>query len=273
VTSREHFRAGQLEQAIAAALREVKADPGAIDRRCFLSDLLCFRGDLERADRQLDAAAQLGNAPVPSVALRRQLLRAEQARRQFFSQGALPEFLDQPSEELRLRLKASIALREGDVDSFGKLLVQAEDLRPAISGVCNDQPFHSFSDMDEFSASFFEVFTATGKYYWVPVDRVARLEFLPPEVAEDLLWRCGRISLQNASGLPPSGVLYFPTLYHNSHANPDDRIKLGRVTDWTGGGESPFRGLGHKIFAVDDQEIPILKFTRLEFRPSGLEKG
>jgi len=269
MTASEYYCAGKLEDATAAAIRDVKAEPGAIDRRCFLSDLLCFAGDLERADRQLDAAAQLSTPPVPAVALRRQLLRAEQARREFFAQGRLPEFLDQPTGELRLRIKASIALREGALDAFAEFLTQAEDLRPALCGVCNDQPFSTFSDLDEFTSSFFEVFTATGKYYWIPSDCVERIEFLAPGTTQDLLWRCARITLPASGGLPPNGVVYFPTLYHGSHANPDNRIKLGRLTDWTGGGEAPFRGLGQRVFVADGREVPILDFTRLEFcRPA-----
>ena len=272
MTASEYYRAGQLEDAIVAATREVKAEPGDIARRCFLSDLLCFAGDLERADRQLDAAAQFSPAPVPAVALRRQLLRAEQARRQFFTQGRMPELLDQPSGELRLRIKASIAVREGALDAAVKLLAEAETLRPAVSGVCNDQPFDSFSDLDEFTSSFFEVFTATGKYYWIPVDCVDRLEFLAPATTQDLLWRCARITLRASGGAPPDGVVYFPTLYHGSHANPDNRVKLGRLTDWSGGGEAPYRGLGQRVCAAGGLEVPILEFTRLEFHQPAQEK-
>ena len=53
----KHFQAGRLSEAVTAALAEVKARPGDTARRLFLAELLCFAGELERADRQLDVVA------------------------------------------------------------------------------------------------------------------------------------------------------------------------------------------------------------------------
>ena len=54
-----------------------------------LAELLCFAGDFERADKQLDAIGAPGPADGRGrSALFRQLLRAEQARQQFSRRGA-----------------------------------------------------------------------------------------------------------------------------------------------------------------------------------------
>jgi type VI secretion system protein ImpE len=267
----EYYRAGQLANATEAALGEVKADPGDVAKRCFLADLLCFAGDLERAERHLDAAAQLDATWAMVVALRRQLLRAEQARRQCFSAGRLPEFIDQPSPELRLRLQAAIALRDKDLDAAGKLLSDAESKRTVMSGICNGRPFDGISDLDELTSSFFEVFTATGKYYWIAADTVERLEFVAPVTAQDLLWRTARMALRKgATAL--DGLVFFPTLYEGSHTSADDQVKLGRMTDWIGGETAPYRGLGQRVFEVGGLEVPILELGRLEiFLPAQKE--
>lgn len=267
----EYYRAGQLAKATEAALGEVKADPGDAAKRCFLADLLCFAGDLERAERHLDAAAQLDSTRGMAVALRRQLLRAEQARRQCFTAGRLPELIDQPSPELRLRLQAAIALRDDDLDAVGKFLAEAELKRTVVSGICNDRPFDGFSDLDELTSSFFEVFTATGKYYWIAADVVDRFEFVAPVTVQDLLWRTARMALrQGAAAL--DGLVYLPTLYHGSYASGDDQVKLGRMTDWVGGEKAPYRGRGQRVFEVGGIEVPILELRRVEFhRPAQKE--
>lgn len=263
----EFYQEGRLDQAVTTATEEVKADPANVGKRCFFSDLLCFSGEWERADQQLDAAAQFGPGPSVAVVLRRQLIRAEAARRQCFLEGRPPELIEQPSEDVRSRLALVIALREGKANVAARLLAEGKARQTSVSGVCNDRPFERFEDLDELTASFFEVFTATGKYYWIPFASVARLELTAPTTTQDLLWRCARVVLRVAPQALPEGVIYLPVLYVGSSASRDDQLKLGRRTDWSGGGTAPFRGLGQRIFDVSGVEIPILELQRVEFGP------
>ena len=53
------FKAGRLEEALAAANAAVKAAPTDLGRRVLLAELLLASGNLERADVILDAAGQL----------------------------------------------------------------------------------------------------------------------------------------------------------------------------------------------------------------------
>jgi type VI secretion system protein ImpE len=92
----DRLRAGELNEAITALNDEVKKNPGDINRRAQLAELLCFAGNLERADTILDSISSLDPAAAMGVALFRQLVRAEQARQQFFSEGRVPEFLKRP---------------------------------------------------------------------------------------------------------------------------------------------------------------------------------
>ena len=52
----ELFQAGSLREAIELATAAVKAKPMEIAGRSILAELLSFSGDLERADKQLEAA-------------------------------------------------------------------------------------------------------------------------------------------------------------------------------------------------------------------------
>lgn len=91
-TAKELFEAGRLDDAIKALNDIVKTNPRAIDPRGFLAELLCFSGNLDRADLQLDIIAEQDPKLAMGVALFRQLIRGEQARRQFFGEGRAPSF-------------------------------------------------------------------------------------------------------------------------------------------------------------------------------------
>ena len=53
------YRAGKLTPAIEAANAAVRNDPADLSARVLLAELLIFAGNLDRADRILDAAAQI----------------------------------------------------------------------------------------------------------------------------------------------------------------------------------------------------------------------
>jgi type VI secretion system protein ImpE len=260
MNAREYYEAGQLAEAIAALKAEVKENPADTSRRGFLCELLCFAGDLHRADLQLDAVATQDPQTQLGIGLFRHLVRAEQARQQFFAEGRLPEFLDLPSPQLRLHLEASIRLREGQAQKAARLLEQAEEQRPVVAGVCNGQPFTGLRDLDDLTASFFEVLTSNGKYYWIPMERVESVEFRAPARPRDLLWQ--RVHMVVRDG--PDGEVYLPTLYAGTHAESDDKLRLGRATDWRGGNGEPVRGIGQRTFLVGDESRTILEIQTIE---------
>lgn len=259
MNAKELYAAGQLTEAIGAATEEVKSHPGDAGKRLFLSELLCFAGQIDRADRQLDVLGHQEPKALVEVSTFRQLLRAEEARQQFFDEGRLPEFLEQPSSRLRRHLEASIRLRDGEPAEAARLLEQAEAERPAVSGVCNGKPFDDLRDMDDLTASFFEVLTTTGKYYWVPIERVELIEFHAPRRPRDLLWR--RVHMVVRGG--PDGEVFLPVTYPGSQAESDDRFRLGRMTDWRGGNGTPVRGVGQRMFLVGEETQTILELQEI----------
>jgi type VI secretion system protein ImpE len=271
MNAKELYQAGQLAEALAAAADEVKRHPLDPGPRAFLCELLCFAGDIERADRQLDALGTEDPKAVLGIALFRHLLRAEQARAQFYSEGRLPEFLDQPSSGLRCRLEASIRLREGRAGEAAELLERAEEERPKPNGICDGTAFDDLRDLDDLTASFFEVLTSNGKYYWIPIERTEVLEFQPPERPRDLLWR--RVHMVVRGG--PDAHVFLPALYPGSHAESDDRLRLGRLTQWRGGDGAPVRGVGQRMFLVGDQDRSIMELEKITFNnpASGAEDG
>ncbi len=268
MNAKELYKAGRLSEAIAAATDDVKRHPGDSAARAFLCELLCFAGDLERADTQANAIGDQDPKTLVAVSLLRHLLRAEVARRQFSQEGRLPEFLEAAPLPPRLKshLEASICLREGRGEEAATLLESAEKERPHVAGICNGRPFDDLYDLDAMTASFFEVLTSNGKYYWVPIENVEALEFRAPRQLRDLLWRSAHLTVRG--GL--DGEVYLPVLYAGSHAEEDDRIRLGRMTDWRTSPGAPLRGVGQRMFQVGQDELTILELQQITInQPEG----
>ncbi|MGH7199740.1 MAG: type VI secretion system accessory protein TagJ [Planctomycetaceae bacterium] len=261
MNAREHYQAGDLQEAIAAATAEVKKNPAQTATRGFLCELLCFAGELERADKQLETLSIQNPETAIGVALFRQLIRGETARQQFFNEGRVPEFLHEPTPAMRSLLEASIRIRENDLPAASELAAQAEEQRPKVSGTLDGAAFDDFRDLDDLTASVFEVLTSTGKYYWVPVERVSSLIFHPPERPHDLIWR--RAGMEVADG--PEGDVYLPTLYPGTGRSGDDKLRLGRATDWQGDDGEPVRGLGLRTYLIGEDDRTILQLGEIEF--------
>ena len=94
MTAQELFRAGQLADAIKALSAEVRDNPTDARRRTFLFELLCFAGEYERADKQLEVLGQAGPSSEIGVLLYRSALYAERQRQDLFTRGEFPKKLD-----------------------------------------------------------------------------------------------------------------------------------------------------------------------------------
>ena len=262
------FHAGRLDDAVAAANAAVRKAPAELAPRVLLAELLLFAGNLERADVILDAASLVDPQAGVVVAEFRQLLRADLARRQLRRDGRLPEFLGAPTEALVAQLEAHVALRSGDAAGAAALAAKAEQLRPRVAGTpsgAGGTRFDDFRDADDLNAGYFEVLTTTGKYFWIPTERVESIEFHPPRRARDLCWR--RVSMSVRDG--PDGDVYLPVIYGDDDPARGDEFRLGRATDWVQPDGGPVRGIGQRVFLAGDEPLGILDLTRIDFDAPG----
>lgn len=255
------YREGRLKEAIEAVTAEVKRHPTDTTRRGFLAELLLIDGAFERADTHLDLLQNGEQQAAPQYALIRQMARAEQWRRQFWSEGRVPEFVGLPDEDLKLRLKAAVALRSGQPAEAAKLIEEAAAARKPVPGTAAGRPFADFHDLDDVCAGFFEVLTSTGKYFWIPTSVVESLEFHAPARPRDLVWRRARMIV--AGG--PDGEVFLPTVYGATLADAPDAIKLSLSTDWRGGDGAPVQGVGQRMFMVGDDAVAINDLTEVRF--------
>ena len=104
-----------------------------------------------------------------------------------------------------------------------------------MTGSIDGKAFDDFRDADDLQAGYFEVLTTTGKYFWIPTERIELINFDKPKRARDLYWR--RVNMSVRSG--PDGVVYLPALYGDDDPGLSDELRLGQATDWI-----EFRGAG-----------------------------
>lgn len=258
----ELFQNGQLNEAVQAATEAVRNNPTDIGARSTLCEMLCFSGDLERADKQLEAATQIDTDSAVGVSLMRHLIRSETCRREVFEQGRLPEFLTQPTAAQQLRLRALVSLIDGDHATAAAHITEAIELEPETTGECNGKAFVGMRDLDDLLGPNIEIFTATGQYYWLTAEQIISLEFSPIEHVTDMLWRAATIITVG----DVSGRVHVPALYHNSHASTDENIRIGRATDWIQAGENaPTLGQGQRDWLFEEEAIAITQVKEITF--------
>lgn len=263
-------KAGRLKDAIAAATDVVRNKPTDVGARSLLCELLCFAGELDRADRQAEALSSQDPQSAVHVAMFRHLLRAEQARQKFFSEGAVPDFLEPPNERLQFVLKASIAVREKKPGEALALLREAFNLFPTLKGRVSpavspgltdqeDEPFEGLRDDDDLLSTVFELLAPNGKYYWVPMEKVQMIEFRPHQGLRDLLWRRARIVMHGGHDTE----IYMPAIYAGSHQEKDENLPLGHLTDYRTEEGGPTRAVGQRQLILGETERPFLGLGKL----------
>jgi type VI secretion system protein ImpE len=251
--------AGHLAAAIEQLNQEVKSHPTDFRQRTFLFELLCFAGDYQRAARQLEVIGQQQAAEV-GVQVYRNILVAETARRRLFAEGLRPRFLFDPPLYIHLHLEAVNRLREGNPTEAAALLEESHSSRPRLRGRIEGQPFLGFRDGDDLIAPLLEVIVHHS-YIWLPFEQIKHLSISVPKRLRDLLWIPATLESHHGS----VGEVFLPVLYGGSSEHADDRVKLGRMTDWRAVADELALGVGQHLFFIDGQDRGLLEVRDLEF--------
>jgi type VI secretion system protein ImpE len=256
------FQSGQLQQAVDAVTQTLKTKPTDVTNRLFLAELLCFVGDWERAEKQLDTISRQSTEGAITIALYRQLLRGETAREQVFHDGRPPEIVVELPQDAQLMLEALMAQRLGQDDELVRLQQAADAARSPVAGQCNGHEFVSFRDLDDRVAGVLEVITSQGKYYWVPWQNIELLEMEPPKVPIDLLYRRTQIDVRGG----PKGEVYIPTRYVASQGEIQSTpLLMCRATEWLGVEGQFVEGRGLRTFLVGEQDMTLMEISTLSF--------
>ena len=235
MNSRQLFDAGKLNAAIEALGAELRDNPTDVQRRTFLFELLCFAGNYDRAEKQLDVLSSGGPQAGMGALLYRSALHAERVRTDMFRKQSFP--LDTAAE--------------------------AE-----ASGTLNGKPFASIADGDPRIGSRLEVFAA-GQYTWIPWRHVASLHMEAPKRLRDLLWITAAVRTSEEFRGQELGEVLLPALAPLSFENADDEIRLGRATDWMEAPDGDYLPIGQKMLMVDGEPVPLLSIRELEIQQAG----
>lgn len=258
------FRDGKLAEAIEAQTAVVRDKPSDPDARTFLAELHMLTGAYEKADRQLDALSTQHSKLGVAVALSRQLLRGAMARQEVFEKGRAPDVVTEPGEFVQVALQALLDIREGRLGEAAAMLAEADEKRVRAVGKLGEggASFDDFRDVDDLCAGFVEVLTSTGKYFWVPTERIDFMEFEKPSRPRDIVWRQCKMEVRGG----PEGVVYVPATYPTLPVDGDiDSFRLGRATEWTGGDGAPTRGIGLRLFLVGEDGMSIDELQTVQF--------
>ena len=261
-TAKELYDAADLTAAIEEVTREVKSKPTEISSRIFLFELLCFAGDFDRAERQLDVIGHQSVKADLGVQVYRNNIKAERDRARLFSDGFQPHFLSEPPAYVDLHLGAINRLREGNPAEASRTLEEAEQERPALTGRLNGQPFLDFRDYNDLVGPVLELIVQD-HYTWLPFEQIRRIDIAPPRQLRDLMWVPSRV--EAADGIV--GEVYIPALYAGSSEHENDQVRLGRMTDWKKLSENLFLAAGLRLFLVDGADKAIFEARNIEIDP------
>jgi type VI secretion system protein ImpE len=259
-TAKEFLDRGDLSSALDTLVKDVKANPADTARRTFLFEALCFAGEWDRAEKQLEVVGHQSAKAEIGVQAYHHNIAAERTRRRVFSDAEHPQFLTSPTSEISLQLMALARIKEKDPAGAKVSLKEAEEQRPALPGTVDGQPFEDFRDADDRVGSALELFMQD-RYVWLPFAHIKKIEIAAPSQLRDLLW--ARIRIETVSGL--NGEAFVPVLYAGSESHPDDRVKLGHVTEWKDLGNDLAVPVGMRLFLVDGEDRGLFESKVIEF--------
>lgn len=230
------YRAGKLTEAISALTVHLRENPADSKSRTFLFELLCFSGDYERADKQLNIVEQEGSKDsMLATLLYKAALHAEKIRQDMFEHGTFPA----PSRQTG----------------------------GTVRGRFNGKEFHSLQDADPRIGEKLEVFAA-GDYLWISFHDIQSIQMEEPKRLRDLCWAPAKLTTGPTFRSRELGEILLPAITPLSWQHEDDEVRLGRVTEFCEDETGAVAPYGGKTLLVDGEEVALVDMRQLEIYPA-----
>lgn len=236
MNARQLFQEGQLAEAIQTLNAELRNDPTNLNSRTFLFELLCFTGDYDRAEKQLNVMAGGNGQAELGAVLYHSALHAERLRQRMFRDKDYPGLVENPDAESR-------------------------------AGMLNGQAFDELEDADPRIGARLELFAA-GAYLWIPFEHIVSIEMEAPKRLRDTLWIPALVRTGPAFRGKELGEVLVPAISPLSWQHADNAVKLGRSTEWQDSDTGVPVPVGQKLLMVDGEDLPFLEIRKLEFTQS-----
>jgi type VI secretion system protein ImpE len=266
------LRTGDLAQALADLQNDVRSSPDDPRHRVFLFQLLAVLGNWDRANAQLDVVSSLDPGAIAMVRTYESVLQCEVFRQGVFAGERTPPILGDPEPWIAKLVESLRLSAGGDHNAAQKLRADAYEEAPTCGGslkfAASSDPeagttsaaFEWLADADSRLGPMLEA-VVNGRYYWVPIHRLKRVDLEEPQDLRDLVWLPAHFMLANGGEI----VAMIPTRYAGSEMQDDSQIRLARRTEWRETTEGVYEGLGQRILVTDADEYPLLNVRQIQF--------
>jgi type VI secretion system protein ImpE len=244
---------GDALRALKLLTEQIRSHPQDAKLRVFLFQLLCVLGQWDRALNQLNVALELDAEMLPMVQTYREAIACETLRLQVFRGQKVPMLFGEPETWTALLIEALLREGRGEPDAARQLREQALEQAPASSGTADGQPFAWIADADTRLGPTIEA-VINGRYYWLPWNRLAKVEIDPPEDLRDAIWMPAHFEFTNGGDV----VGLLPTRYPDTNLAAGDLLALSRRTDWRESPPGVFIGLGQRLITTDTAEFGLM---------------
>jgi type VI secretion system protein ImpE len=258
------LQGGRLEDCLKLGQDAARREPAKLAHRMLLFQLFALTGDWPRALRQLDIVADLDPKRGLFCALYRPLPALEAVRAEVFMGTKAPMCLGQPPAWFARLVEALRLDAQGENVAAKRLRDEAFAQADAVPGRLEDAPFAWLADADERLGPVLEAMVE-GRYFWIPLERIKRLEIEAPKDLRDVVWLPVRITLANEG----TAAGFLPVRYSGSEASEDAGLRLARRSAWQQLGDGSWIGLGQRMLATDAGEHALLdcRLIELDARP------
>jgi type VI secretion system protein ImpE len=183
----------------------------------------------------------------------RGLLQCEVLRKAVFEGEKSPLVFGEPEQWIALVFEALRMDGAGERGQARELRAEAFESAPTVSGRLNDASFDWIADADSRIGPFLEA-VVNGKYYWIPMHRIAEIRFDDPEDLRDFVWTPAQFQWANGG----EAVGFIPTRYVGTELETDSLLRLSRKTEWLELAEGMYAGLGQRILVTSSDEYSLL---------------
>jgi type VI secretion system protein ImpE len=262
------LHAGSLASHRDTIAAEIRRHPGDANLRAQLFQVLAAQGEWKRAAEQVRLCAELNPQAAPTALMYDRAIAAERQREAVLAgraqpamPGPRPAWLDMLLDALQCAAK--------DRALAAALRTQAMEAAEPLSGTlaCAEQdtptPFSWICDGDSRLGPVFE-FIQGEHYDWLPFSYLRSVRLLPPEGLADMVWAQAELTLADARVLHALIPARYPAPVGQRMADQEDRIKLGRLTQWEPLHGETYTGVGQKMWMTDQGEYALLDTRALE---------
>ena len=265
--AKDLIKAGKLSEARSQLVEDVKSSPGNLNSRTLLFQVQAYAGEWDKALRQLEVITTQDAGRETGVQVYLNLIQAETERIEVFQHKRRPSFLPETPAYFEQYHAAWQKLTDQEFAAAESIFSEIGDRCAKITGTLNGREFTGFSETDTRLTGFLEAFVHE-RYVWLPLEMLRELILPEPQTLLDLLWASAQVTMHGGLTLN----CFLPVLYPDSFRHEDDRLKLGRMTDWTNPGPGFQQGIGQHVYQVGDNDVAILEIREAVFNSFEVEK-